>query len=72
MKTLSALAATLFALVLWQAIVTLTGLPKFILPGPALVAPSNSYLSLAHTDWTKPEEVRFDDPSLRWYFLPNL
>lgn len=38
MKALPPLAATLFALVLWQAVVSLTGLPKFILPGPALVA----------------------------------
>lgn len=38
MKALPVLAATLFALVLWQAVVSLTGLPKFILPGPALVA----------------------------------
>ncbi len=37
-KALSALAATGFALILWQLIVTLTGLPKFILPGPRLVA----------------------------------
>lgn len=33
-----ALAATGFALIVWQALVSLTGLPKFILPGPALVA----------------------------------
>ena len=32
MKHLSALAATLFALLIWQGIVTLTGLPKFICP----------------------------------------
>ncbi len=38
MKLFSALAATLFALAVWQAIVSLTGLPKFILPGPGLVA----------------------------------
>lgn len=38
MKALPPLAATLFALILWQAVVSLTGLPKFILPGPALVA----------------------------------
>lgn len=38
MRYLPALAATLFALTLWQLIVTLSGLPKFILPGPALVA----------------------------------
>lgn len=33
-----ALAATVFAIALWQLIVTLTDLPKFILPGPLLVA----------------------------------
>lgn len=38
MRYLSALAATAFALLLWQAVVTLTALPKFILPSPALVA----------------------------------
>ncbi|MCG7492363.1 ABC transporter permease [Thalassobius sp. Cn5-15] len=38
MKALPALAATLFALCIWQAIVSATGLPRFILPGPALVA----------------------------------
>lgn len=38
MKYLPALAATVFALVLWQVVVTLTGLPRFILPGPLPVA----------------------------------
>lgn len=38
MRYLPALAATVFAIAIWQAVVTLTGLPKFILPGPALVA----------------------------------
>ncbi|NDW52437.1 ABC transporter permease [Aliiroseovarius sp. PrR006] len=38
MRYLPALAAALFAVILWQLIVTTTGLPKFILPGPALVA----------------------------------
>lgn len=38
MKALPAVAATLFALTLWQTVVSLTDLPKFILPGPALVA----------------------------------
>ncbi|MEX0286260.1 MAG: ABC transporter permease [Paracoccaceae bacterium] len=38
MKLVAPLAATVFAVLLWQAIVTLTGLPKFILPGPVLVA----------------------------------
>ena len=37
MKYLSPLAAALFALVVWQGIVTFTGWPKFILPGPAIV-----------------------------------
>lgn len=37
-RWLPALAATLFALAIWQAVVSLTDLPRFILPGPALVA----------------------------------
>lgn len=38
MRYLGGLLAALFALVIWQAIVSLTGVPKFILPSPALVA----------------------------------
>ncbi len=38
MKLFPAVAATAFALLLWQIVVSATGLPKFILPGPALVA----------------------------------
>ncbi len=38
MKILPPFAATLFALVIWQAIVSLTQVPRFILPGPAAVA----------------------------------
>jgi putative hydroxymethylpyrimidine transport system permease protein len=38
MRYLPALAATVFAIAVWQAVVTLTGLPKFILPGPLRVA----------------------------------
>ena len=38
MRFLPAFAATIFALLLWQIVVSATGLPKFILPGPALVA----------------------------------
>ncbi|TCL00346.1 putative hydroxymethylpyrimidine transport system permease protein [Shimia isoporae] len=38
MKALPAFAAIIFAVTLWQAIVSLTGLPKFILPGPVQVA----------------------------------
>ncbi|MCE8507356.1 ABC transporter permease [Ruegeria pomeroyi] len=37
-RWLPALAATLFALAIWQAVVSLTDLPRFILPGPVLVA----------------------------------
>jgi putative hydroxymethylpyrimidine transport system permease protein len=33
-----AAVSTLVALLLWQALVTFTGLPRFILPGPGLVA----------------------------------
>ncbi|MDP5219408.1 ABC transporter permease [Ruegeria sp. 2205SS24-7] len=32
------LAATVFALLLWQGVVMFTGLPRFILPGPMVVA----------------------------------
>ena len=38
MRYTPALAATIFALLLWQIIVSITGLPKFILPSPVLVA----------------------------------
>lgn len=38
MKVLAPLAATVFALLVWQAIVTFADLPRFILPGPLLVA----------------------------------
>ncbi|MEM8776274.1 MAG: ABC transporter permease [Pseudomonadota bacterium] len=38
MKTLPPIAAICFGLVLWQSVVSLTGLPRFILPGPGLVA----------------------------------
>ncbi|WP_240989583.1 ABC transporter permease [Salipiger mangrovisoli] len=52
MKYGSAFLAIGFALLLWQGIVTLTGLPKFILPGPRLVAESwwtNRALIAEHT-----------------------
>ncbi|MCA0941672.1 ABC transporter permease [Salipiger pacificus] len=52
MKYASGLVAVGFALVLWQGIVTLTGLPKFILPGPLLVAETwwtNRVLIAEHT-----------------------
>ncbi|MEM7073899.1 MAG: ABC transporter permease [Pseudomonadota bacterium] len=38
MRWLAGLLAAVFALALWQAVVSLTGVPRFILPGPALVA----------------------------------
>ncbi|MDA5558598.1 ABC transporter permease [Shimia sp. MMG029] len=38
MKIIPALAATVFAVAIWQLIVSLTDLPRFILPGPLLVA----------------------------------
>ncbi|WP_324753686.1 ABC transporter permease [Roseovarius sp. Pro17] len=37
-RTASVIASTLVALAAWQALVLLTGVPRFILPGPALVA----------------------------------
>ncbi|MGR3617430.1 MAG: ABC transporter permease [Paracoccaceae bacterium] len=38
MKYLPAFASAVFAIAIWQLIVTLTGLPRFILPGPWEVA----------------------------------
>lgn len=35
---INGLASAALAIALWQAVVTLTGVPRFILPGPALVA----------------------------------
>ncbi|NDW31152.1 ABC transporter permease [Salipiger sp. PrR007] len=52
MKYGSALLAIGFALLLWQTTVTLTGLPKFILPGPLMVMEtwwSNRALIAEHT-----------------------
>ncbi len=37
MKALPIVAATAFAILLWQAVVSFTGLPRFILPSPLLV-----------------------------------
>ena len=59
MKYLSALAATVFAVAIWQAIVSITGLPKFILPGPAVVTETwwqNRWLIAEHT-WITAIEV---------------
>ncbi len=38
MKIWPPIAATVFALIVWQSIVTLTGVQKYLLPGPMLVA----------------------------------
>lgn len=38
MRLVAGFSAAVFALALWQATVMLTGVPRFILPGPALVA----------------------------------
>ncbi|MEM6579109.1 MAG: ABC transporter permease [Pseudomonadota bacterium] len=38
MKMVAAFLAAFFALALWQSVVTFTGVPRFILPGPGLVA----------------------------------
>ncbi len=48
-KTATILASMLLGLALWQAIVTLTGVPRFILPGPGLVAETlwNSHALIA-------------------------
>ncbi|MCU9837272.1 ABC transporter permease [Ruegeria sp. WL0004] len=51
-RWLPAVAATLFALAIWQAAVSLTDLPRFILPGPVLVAEAwwqNRWLIAEHT-----------------------
>ncbi len=59
MKYLSALAATIFALLLWQGLVTVTGWPKFILPGPAVVAETwweNRWI-IARDTWVTAVEV---------------
>ncbi|EEE38697.1 ABC transporter, permease protein [Rhodobacteraceae bacterium KLH11] len=59
MRYLSALAATVFAIAIWQGIVSVAGLPKFILPGPAVVAETwwqSRWLIATHT-WTTAIEV---------------
>lgn len=60
MKVLPAVVATLFALTVWQVIVSLTDLPRFILPGPALVAETwwtNRWVIAEHTLVTAQEVV---------------
>lgn len=52
MRAVYPIIATCFALALWQAIVSIFGLPKFILPGPTLVAETwwdNRALIAEHT-----------------------
>ncbi len=59
MKYLSPVAAALFALVVWQGIVSFTGWPKFILPGPAIVAETwwdNRWI-IAKDTWVTAVEV---------------
>nr|WP_321249936.1 ABC transporter permease [uncultured Ruegeria sp.] len=59
MKYLSPLAAALFGLVFWQGIVSFTGWPKFILPGPAIVAETwwdNRWI-IAKDTWVTAVEV---------------
>jgi len=60
MRVFSAFAATLFALTVWQVIVSLTDLPRFILPGPALVAETwwtNRWIIAEHTLVTAKEVI---------------
>lgn len=60
MKVFPAVAATLFALTVWQVIVSLTDLPRFILPGPALVAETwwtNRWVIAEHTLVTAKEVI---------------
>lgn len=57
---LRGLGATLFVLVLWQGLVWATGLPRFLLPGPALVAQAlwdNAELIFYHASITALEVV---------------
>ncbi|WP_170480891.1 ABC transporter permease [Ruegeria arenilitoris] len=59
MKYLSGFFAVLFGLAVWQAFVELTGLPKFILPGPVRVADTwwqNRWLIAEHA-WATAVEV---------------
>ena len=52
--------ATVFALVVWQAVVSFSGLPKFILPGPLLVAETwwdNKELIFEHATITAIEVI---------------
>ncbi|MEM9580756.1 MAG: ABC transporter permease [Pseudomonadota bacterium] len=59
MTAAPALLATAFAVLLWQIVVSATGLPKFILPGPALVAETwwhNRAIIAEHT-WVTAMEV---------------
>jgi len=53
-RFLYGIIATVFALVFWQAIVSLTGLPKFILPGPGLVAQT----------WWESREIIFEHATI--------
>lgn len=56
----SAIVSTVLALAIWQTLVSLTGLPKFILPGPALVAETwwqNRFIIAEHTLITAIEVV---------------
>ncbi|MEM9329915.1 MAG: ABC transporter permease [Pseudomonadota bacterium] len=58
MKLIYGITATAFALALWQGIVTITGLPRFILPGPGLVAQTwweNRGIILEHATVTAAE-----------------
>lgn len=59
MKLAPAIAATVFALFIWQSIVTLTGLPRFILPGPMVVAETwwtHRYI-IAENTWVTALEI---------------
>lgn len=59
MRTLGAIVATLFALALWQGIVWLTDVPRFILPGPMRVAEAwwENRALIAVNAWTTGVEV---------------
>lgn len=59
MRTLGAILATLFALALWQGIVWLTDVPRFILPGPMRVAEAwwENRALIAVNAWTTGVEV---------------
>lgn len=58
-RWVGAVAAILFALALWQAIIWLTGVPRFVLPSPARVAQTwwDSRTLIAEHSWATLQEI---------------